>query len=248
MTDSRKPSNRTRPLVQVTWRFAVRLGRGVAAMASWRSPTASHLRSQHEDDHVRDQAMPRRACSLHPPSAVSWWSPWRYRGRPRRTAAVRPCAASSRSPTRSVRSAVSIGQLPRRPPRDRRHADGDLAAAGGPAVLAALKTYFDANPQVAKDMQALQQPLHGLSARCKLPLTCPRRWACCRGRSRRPARSRGVKLPVRSQASACRHHRASRRRRRTRHRTAAGRRTTPRYSSRAFRDAIHVSARKARKS
>ena len=30
---------------------------------------------------------------------------------------------------------------------------------GGPQSLGALKTYFDANPQVGKDMQQLQQPL-----------------------------------------------------------------------------------------
>jgi hemophore-related protein len=43
----------------------------------------------------------------------------------------------------------------------------------GPQSLAALKTYFDANPQAAKDMQALQNPLVSLSTRCKLPLTLP---------------------------------------------------------------------------
>jgi heme-binding protein len=43
----------------------------------------------------------------------------------------------------------------------------------GPQSLGALKTYFDANPQVGKDMQALQQPLVNLSGRCKLPLTLP---------------------------------------------------------------------------
>jgi heme-binding protein len=44
---------------------------------------------------------------------------------------------------------------------------------GGPQSLAAVKTYFDANPQVAKEMQQLQQPLTDLSGRCKLPLTVP---------------------------------------------------------------------------
>ena len=43
----------------------------------------------------------------------------------------------------------------------------------GPQSLGALKTYFDANPQASKDMQALQAPLQGLSARCQLPLTLP---------------------------------------------------------------------------
>jgi hemophore len=43
----------------------------------------------------------------------------------------------------------------------------------GPQSLAAVKTYFDANPQAAKDMQQLQQPLISLSARCKLPVSLP---------------------------------------------------------------------------
>lgn len=43
----------------------------------------------------------------------------------------------------------------------------------GPRSLGALKAYFDANPQVAKDMQALQQPLVTLGSRCKLPLSIP---------------------------------------------------------------------------
>ena len=43
----------------------------------------------------------------------------------------------------------------------------------GPQSLAALKTYFDANPQAGKDMQQLQQPLVNLSTRCKLPITVP---------------------------------------------------------------------------
>jgi hemophore len=44
---------------------------------------------------------------------------------------------------------------------------------GGPAALGSVKNYFDANPQAAKDMQTLQQPLTNLSGRCKLPLTVP---------------------------------------------------------------------------
>jgi heme-binding protein len=44
---------------------------------------------------------------------------------------------------------------------------------GGPQSLVALKTYFDANPQTASDLQAIQQPLTALSAKCKLPITLP---------------------------------------------------------------------------
>jgi len=39
--------------------------------------------------------------------------------------------------------------------------------------LGAVKNYFDANPQVARDVQQLQQPLVTLSARCKLPISLP---------------------------------------------------------------------------
>ncbi|WP_422743035.1 hemophore [Mycobacterium sp. WMMD1722] len=44
---------------------------------------------------------------------------------------------------------------------------------GGPQSLATLKAYLDANPQVAKDLQQLQQPLTALSGRCRLPVTMP---------------------------------------------------------------------------
>jgi hemophore-related protein len=43
----------------------------------------------------------------------------------------------------------------------------------GPQSLGAVKTYFDANPQVARDMQQLQQPLVNLSTRCTLPVSLP---------------------------------------------------------------------------
>ncbi len=43
----------------------------------------------------------------------------------------------------------------------------------GPQSLAAVKTYFDANPDVAADMQRLQRPLASLSGRCQLPITLP---------------------------------------------------------------------------
>lgn len=43
----------------------------------------------------------------------------------------------------------------------------------GPESVAALKAYFDANPQVASDLQRLQRPLVTLSATCNLPITLP---------------------------------------------------------------------------
>jgi hemophore len=43
----------------------------------------------------------------------------------------------------------------------------------GPQTIGALKTYFDANPAVAKDLQTIQQPLTSLSSRCRLPISVP---------------------------------------------------------------------------
>ncbi len=66
----------------------------------------------------------------------------------------------------------------------------------GPQSLGSVKTYFDANPQAAKDMQQLQQPLVNLSTRCKLPVSLPQlmgldagRAAAGRRHARRFARS-----------------------------------------------------------
>ena len=43
----------------------------------------------------------------------------------------------------------------------------------GPQSFAALKSYFDANPMVAADLQRLQQPLVSLGSRCQLPVSLP---------------------------------------------------------------------------
>jgi hemophore-related protein len=60
----------------------------------------------------------------------------------------------------------------------------------GPQSLAAVKSYFDANPQAAKDMQQLQQPLVGLSARCRLPISLPQLMGLMQG-----AQQQGGALP-----------------------------------------------------
>lgn len=43
----------------------------------------------------------------------------------------------------------------------------------GPQSLVALKAYFETNPQAGQDLQAIQQPLSSLSAKCKLPVSLP---------------------------------------------------------------------------
>lgn len=48
-----------------------------------------------------------------------------------------------------------------------------LQQQAGPQSLGSIKTYFDANPKVASDLQGIAQPLTTLSAQCKLPITLP---------------------------------------------------------------------------
>lgn len=91
---------------------------------------------------------------------------------PSATAAPDPCAASQVAKTiGSV--ANSTGEYLEEHPQTNQALTTISQQQGGPQSLAALKTYFDANPQVAKDMQRLQQPLTSLSGKCKLPLTLP---------------------------------------------------------------------------
>ncbi|MEO3759036.1 hemophore [Mycobacterium sp. B14F4] len=91
---------------------------------------------------------------------------------PSATAAPDPCAASQVAKTiGSV--ANSTGLYLEQHPQTNQALTTISQQQGGPQSLVALKTYFDANPEVAKEMQQLQQPLTSLSGRCKLPLTLP---------------------------------------------------------------------------
>ncbi|TPG25516.1 hemophore [Mycolicibacterium hodleri] len=93
-------------------------------------------------------------------------------GTPAATAASDPCAASEIAKTiGSV--ATSTGTYLDSHPETNAALTTISQQQAGPQSLGALKSYFDANPQAAKDMQALQSPLQGLSARCRLPLTLP---------------------------------------------------------------------------
>ena len=91
---------------------------------------------------------------------------------PSATAASDPCAASEVA--RTIGSvAMSTGNYLDLHPQTNQALTTISQQQGGPQSLGALKTYFDANPQVGKDMQALQQPLMNLSGRCRLPITIP---------------------------------------------------------------------------
>ena len=91
---------------------------------------------------------------------------------PSATAAPDPCAASEVAKTiGSV--AMSTGNYLDAHPQTNQALTAISKQQAGPQSLGALKTYFDANPQAAKDLQQLQQPLASLSGQCKLPLTLP---------------------------------------------------------------------------
>jgi hemophore len=91
---------------------------------------------------------------------------------PPASAAPDPCAASQVAKTiGSV--ATNTGAYLDSHPQTNQALTTISKQQGGPQSLAALKTYFDANPQVGKDMQQLQQPLVNLSGRCNLPITIP---------------------------------------------------------------------------
>ncbi len=77
---------------------------------------------------------------------------------PSATAATDPCAASEVA--RTIGSvATSTGAYLDSHPETNQALTTISQQQAGPQSLAALKTYFDANPQVGKDMQQLQQPL-----------------------------------------------------------------------------------------
>lgn len=91
---------------------------------------------------------------------------------PSATAAPDPCAASEVAKTIG-KVATSTGQYLEKNPKTNQALTTISKQQAGPESLSTLQAYFEANPKVADDMQALQQPLTTLSARCKLPITAP---------------------------------------------------------------------------
>lgn len=91
---------------------------------------------------------------------------------PSADAAKDPCAASSIAKTvGSV--AEKTGDYLDSHPETNQAMTTALQSEAGPASAASLKSYFDANPKVATDLQGLTQPLQALSAQCKLPVGLP---------------------------------------------------------------------------
>jgi hemophore len=112
-------------------------------------------------------------------------------GSPSATAASDPCAASEVA--RTIGSvATSTGNYLDTHPATNTALTTISQQQAGPQSLGALKTYFDANPQAGKDMQALQSPLMNLSARCKLPVTLPQVMGLLQGAQSQTGASQGT--------------------------------------------------------
>ncbi|SHV50627.1 hemophore [Mycobacterium sp. SMC-16] len=93
-------------------------------------------------------------------------------GAPSAGAGQDPCAASQVAKTIGM-VATSTGTYLDAHPTANQTLTNISQQQPGPQSLAALKTYFDANPQEGAALQNLQAPLVTLSSQCKLPLTLP---------------------------------------------------------------------------
>jgi hemophore len=91
---------------------------------------------------------------------------------PSATAGTDPCVASEIARTVGTVANNTGGYLDSHPETNQALTTISQQPAG-PASIGSLKTYFDANPQVGKDLQGIQQPLLSLSTQCKLPISLP---------------------------------------------------------------------------
>jgi heme-binding protein len=91
---------------------------------------------------------------------------------PSAVGAADPCAASEMAKTIS-NVAKSAGDYLDRHPETNQAMTTVMQQPAGPQSVNSLKTYFDANPKVASDLQTIAQPLTGLSTKCKLPISIP---------------------------------------------------------------------------
>ena len=93
-------------------------------------------------------------------------------GVPAADAAPDPCAASEIAKTVG-NVAINAGMYLDSHPQTNQVLTSVAGQPAGPQSLAALKTYFDANPQAATDLQVIQRPLSSLTAKCKLAIGLP---------------------------------------------------------------------------
>lgn len=107
------------------------------------------------------------------------------------TAAPDPCAASQVAKTIGV-VATNTGSYLDAHPQTNQALTAISQQQPGPQTLVALKNYFDVDPQAAKDLQAIQQPLTGLSAQCKLPVSVPQLLGVLQGAQPSPGTQSGA--------------------------------------------------------
>jgi heme-binding protein len=83
-----------------------------------------------------------------------------------------PCAASEMAKTIS-NVARSAGDYLDGHPETNQAMTSLMQEPAGPQSVNSLKSYFDANPKAASDLQTIASPLGGLSQRCKMPISLP---------------------------------------------------------------------------
>jgi heme-binding protein len=83
-----------------------------------------------------------------------------------------PCAASEMARTIS-NVARSAGDYLDGHPETNQAMTSVMQQPAGPNSVTSLKSYFDANPKAASDLQTIASPLAGLSSRCKMPISLP---------------------------------------------------------------------------
>jgi hemophore len=83
-----------------------------------------------------------------------------------------PCAASEMARTIS-NVARSAGDYLDGHPETNQAMTSVMQQPAGSTSVTSLRTYFDANPKAASDLQTIASPLAGLSSRCKMPIGLP---------------------------------------------------------------------------
>lgn len=106
------------------------------------------------------------------PSGVAAFAALAVAAGPAASGAKDPCSASEVARTIGSVS-KSMGDYLDSHPQTNQTMSALLQEQAGPQSLGALKTYFEANPKVATDMQKISDPLTGLSLQCKLPISIP---------------------------------------------------------------------------
>jgi hemophore len=90
---------------------------------------------------------------------------------PSATAAPDPCSASEMARTVGTVAKSAGDYLDKHP--ETNQAMTTMLQPAGPESVTSLKSYFEANPRVASDLQTISEPLTSLSAKCRLPVSIP---------------------------------------------------------------------------